>query len=635
MEDIFDGPRVAGPDDDGDTTLPPHAFDRDRLSSTFATAEIPADVADTIEHSEDEYPREGSEVQYGYNSSSSSRLSGGDSLEDDFSDDAPRLQSAASSRSSISSIPGSVLVHATDYAQTQTPTTSDLKRIGNGYATPGKDRSDKRDGSMRFVPRVRDHQPAFRKTSSVRAMQMHTEDEDEDYLSPTRRRGAGYSPRHSGTTPVKRSPCHSPYGSAQKPKVKKEYPLVLLHCNLLPPSLSLPAGVGIPSAHVLQEVLPLRYWRRWKLLEEKVIGSGVVRERGVLISHPQDAYDVLEERLLESLELVRPRLRNGHFLGHVGVDTEKEDSDTDTRTDAESEEGEECPDCGGRVVDHKDSGRKWEIKVYAANGLMRSGAWAAAWKEMEKVDVEVSLWLPSKLKRELEQRVLEERAIRFEEEYRGSEEDKRRSNLYAEAPMLIDGFDDAPQFNEEQLYVPQPKDSEQKQKSPASRDYDPKMVKEIDLQTLMINYVRVLARDRRNIVIAFLSVLVVFFAFGVPSSGSEGRHTQTETVHGSAVSVAHYPALGSTPSAEPQPQIETALEPAVHVASEEIVAQAPAELDVVPSLSVSVEEVSKGDYKDPAPALLAVDPPAEASTEVALIAQLPESNKELLLLDAA
>ncbi|GAD99534.1 hypothetical protein NFIA_010050 [Paecilomyces variotii No. 5] len=632
MEDIFDSPRVSE-HDDGDTTLPPHAFDRDRLSSTFATAEIPADVADIPEHSEDEYYGDRSEVQYGYNSSSSSRLSGGDSFEDDLSDDAPRLRSAASSRSSISSIPGSVQVYTTDWSKTLT--TSDLKRIGNGHATPDSDRSDKRDGSMRFVAKVRDRQPAFRKTSSVRAMQMHTEDEDEEYLSPARRHAVGYSPRHSSTTPVKRSPCHSPYGSAQKPKVKKEYPLVLLHCNLLPPSLSLPAGVGLPSAHVLQEVLPLRYWRRWKLLEEKIIGSGVIRERGVLISHPQDAYDVLEERLLESLDLVRPRLRNGHFLGHGGDDTEREDSETDTRTDAESEEGEECPDCGGRVVDHKDSGRKWEIKVYAANGLMRAGAWAAAWKEMEKVDVEVSLWLPSKLKRELEQRALEEHAIRFEEEYRGSEEDKRRSNLYATAPMLIDGFDDAPQLNEEQLHVPQPKDSQQEPQSPAPRDYDPKMAKEIDLQTLLINYVRVLARDRRNIVIAFLSVLVVFFAFGARSSVHEVKHIQTETVPVSAVSVAQYSAFSSTPSAEPQPQIETAVDPAVHVTSQVLEAQVPAELDVVPSLPVSEEVVSKDVYQDPVPALLALDPPVEAYAEVAFEAQLPAASKELLLLDAA
>ncbi|KAJ9260268.1 hypothetical protein C8Q69DRAFT_478758 [Paecilomyces variotii] len=634
MEDIFDASKVTKVDD-GDTTLQPHAFDGDQLSSTFVTAEIPADVTDSLEHPDDEYPRDGSDVNYGYNSSSSSRLSGRDSLEDDLSDDAPHVQSAASSRSSISSIPESVLIHPTDYAPT--PTTSDSKRTGNGHATADRDWSDKRDGSMKFVPKVRDRQPAFRKPSSVRAMQMHTEDEDEDYLSPTRRRATGYSPRHSGMTPVKRSPCHSPYGSAHKPKVKKEYPLVLLHCNLLPPSLSLPAGIGNPTSQILQEVLPLRYWKRWKLLEEKVIGSGVLRERGVLISHPQDAYDVLEERLLESLELVHPRLRNGHFLSGGGDDTEKEDSETDTKIDAESEEGEECPDCGGWVVDHKDSGRKWEIKVYAANGLMRAGAWAAAWKEMEKVDVEVSLWLPSKIRRELEKRFLEERANRSEEEFRNSEEDKRRIDLYAAAPTLIDGFDDTPRFNNEHFHVPQPKDLQQNQQSPIPPGYDPKAAREIDLQTLLINYIRILARDRRNLVIAFLSVLVVFFAFGAHPAGREVARIQTETVPVAAVSAAQYSAVSYTPSSQAQPKIETVVEPAVHVKSEEPVAQATAELSVVSSLSVSEKVASKDDYPDPVPAVLAVDSPVEAGmdqVEVAIEPQLLEPGKELLLLDA-
>ncbi|KAJ9295103.1 hypothetical protein DTO271G3_6273 [Paecilomyces variotii] len=631
MEDIFDGSKVTEVDDNN-TTLQPHAFDSDRLSSSFATAEIPADVTDSLEQPDDEYHGDGSDLNHGYNSSSSSRFSGGN---DDLSDDAPHVQSAASSRSSISSIPESVLIDRTDYAQT--PTTSDSKRTGNASATPDRDWSDKRDGSMKFLPKVRDRQPAFRKPSSVRAMQMHTEDEDEDYLSPTRRRATGYSPRQSGMTPVKRSPCPSPYGSAHKPKVKKEYPLVLLHCNLLPPSLSLPAGIGNPSSQILQEALPLRYWKRWKLLEEKVIGSGVLRERGVLISHPQDAYDVLEERLLESLELMHPRLRNGHFLSGGEDDTEKEDSETDTKSDVESEEGEECPDCGGRVVDHKDAGRKWEIKVYAANGLMRAGAWAAAWKEMEKVDVEVSLWLPYKIRRQLEEKFLEEqRANRSEEEVRNSEEDKRRSDLYAAAPTLIDGFDDAPRFNNEHFHVPQPKDLQQNQQSPVPPRYDPKVAREIDLQTLLVNYVRILARDRRNLVIAFLSVLVVFFAFGAHPAGREVAHIQTETAPIAAISAAQYYAVSHTPSSQVQPKIETVVEPAVHVKSEEPVAQATAELSVVSSLSVSEEVASKDDYPDLVPAVLAVGLPVEAGmdqVEVAIEPQLLEPGKELLLLD--
>ena len=39
---------------------------------------------------------------------------------------------------------------------------------------------------------------------------------------------------------------------------------------------------------------------------------------------------------------------------------------------------------------HRIEGRdRWELRVYAANGLMTSGAWRRVWGEMERIDVEV------------------------------------------------------------------------------------------------------------------------------------------------------------------------------------------------------------------------------------------------------
>ncbi|KAI5297161.1 hypothetical protein KEM55_005062 [Ascosphaera atra] len=176
-------------------------------------------------------------------------------------------------------------------------------------------------------------------------------------------------------------------------RIEEEYPLVLLHCTLLPPSLSLTNGVGLPSEKILKDVLPEKYWRRWKLLEDKVVSSGVLRERGLLIPHPEGEYGLLEERLLESLELTA----SSSSLSSGNHNDEKA-----RRKAAGSKDG------GGSSTPTSDSGRKWEVRVYAANGLMRAGAWAAAWREMEKVDVEISVALPVGIKRELERRVIEE-----------------------------------------------------------------------------------------------------------------------------------------------------------------------------------------------------------------------------------
>ena len=57
--------------------------------------------------------------------------------------------------------------------------------------------------------------------------------------------------------------------------------------------------------------------------------------------------------------------------------------------------------------------RRFDIKIYAANGLMRAGAWGAAWREMERVDVEIDVWMPKTVRRELDQEMERE-----EEEHR-------------------------------------------------------------------------------------------------------------------------------------------------------------------------------------------------------------------------
>lgn len=497
----LDSTRVTDSTDSKTTPRPPSLAERP-----------PQHPESCIPPEQSDYPLEHGQApayENGYNSSASStQHSSSDILGGGLDDDElAHLNSRASSRSSVSSIPASVLIHPPDRIKPSVATgTSDpFARAwdGNGYAGYG------REGPWNSAHTLRQREGAFRKPSSVRAMQMHTEDEDDDYLTPPRRRGgqrnSDISMRSAGS-PLKRSPYYSPNGSGTKHKVKKEFPLVLLHCNLLPPSLPVPNGIGFPSQKLLREILPPQYWRRWRLLEEKV-GSGVLRDRGVLISHPQDMYDLLEERLLESLELQRPRLHKGHFLGHEETDSEKEDSSS-KESGTDDEQCEQCPDCGRRVIRGTHSDRKWELKVFAANGLMRAGAWAAAWKEMEKVDVEVGLWLPPEVRTELEKRLLEEeQSVLGDGLYtpeNESENGRRKSSMsfYSEAARD---------------FVQEPKDQgveQQQRPEPDTSTHNQRPLQEVDLPTLLINYVRVLASDRRNIAISILSIGVVLFAIG-------------------------------------------------------------------------------------------------------------------------
>ncbi|OJI97081.1 hypothetical protein ASPVEDRAFT_159139 [Aspergillus versicolor CBS 583.65] len=453
----------------------------------------------------------------GYNSSgSSTRHSPAETLSGGGDDGEPvRTRSRASSRTSISSIPASVLTNLPDGIR---PTNL---RDTQDYVYQPWDHH-----GPRTVHTIRQREGTFRKPSSVRAMQMHTEDEaDYEYhLTPPKRRGSqrtsDFSIRSAGSSPFKRSPFYSPTATAGKPKVKKEYPLVLLHCTLLSPSLPVAGLATHPDRKkILSEVLPSVYWKRWKLLEEK-IGSGVLRERGVLISHPEDMYDLLEERLLESLELQDPRLDHGHFLWRDETESDREDR-LEKDDNSTEDEGDECPDCGGRILRHNTT-RKWEVKVFAANGLMRAGAWAAAWKEMEKVDVEVGLWLPSDVRAELGKLVAE--ASSHIDNGFGQPLLQDPGNIPPEPPSLA--LTPTPQKAGSRPHVTQHR---QRSPSPVTTRHRPqddqksesnarKPSEEIDLQTLLVNYVRVLANDRRNIAIVFLSMLVVFIAINSRSA---------------------------------------------------------------------------------------------------------------------
>jgi hypothetical protein len=293
------------------------------------------------------------------------------------------------------------------------------------------------EAEPRYSPRK--DRPRFRNPESVRAMQMSSPP-----LLPTekpsreRLRGSYklMTPSKSGRseTPVTRK-SGSRRGSIREhlspmpAPSPQQAPLVLLHVTLLPPQVPY-------SPELMARIMPDWLVENYKLLEKKLQDIFLMR-RGVLIPHPRDEYDLLEERILESLELKTPRLlKCGHFVPPED-DSDKEDDEDDVsvredntgrgsrmsggtmteelewkETVMDGEDASICTDCHHeRKRPGKGIGagtRRWDIKIYAANGLMRAAAWTACWTEMERCDVEVSPWIPQELRKTLERRVLEE-----------------------------------------------------------------------------------------------------------------------------------------------------------------------------------------------------------------------------------
>jgi len=286
---------------------------------------------------------------------------------------------------------------------------------------PGAPSSDMAE--PRYTPRK--DRPRFRNPESIRATQMSSPPLPTVETSRERLKGSYklMTPSRSGRseTPVSKKSGsrrnslrehHSPMPISTTPQ---QAPLVLLHVTILPPQ--------VPYTHELMaRVMPEWLVENFKLLEEK-LQDIILMRRGLLIPHPRDEYDLLEERILESLELKTPRLlKCGHFVPPED-DTDKEEEDDDRSVDDNTGRGSrmsggtfteehECADCHHELKrPGKGVGagtRRWDIKIYAANGLMRANAWAACWGEMERCDVELQPWIPDDLRKTLEKRMIEE-----------------------------------------------------------------------------------------------------------------------------------------------------------------------------------------------------------------------------------
>jgi hypothetical protein len=299
----------------------------------------------------------------------------------------------------------------------------------------------------RYTPRK--ERPRFRNPESVRAMQMSSPQPMSTFESNRERMKNAYGlvtpgrtgrsetpvSRHSGS---RRGSIRSSHHSPKPPPAPQQAPLVLLHVTILP--------MQFPFSHdLMARVMPDWLAENFRLLEEK-LQDIILMRRGLLIPHPRDEYDLLEERILESLELKTPRLlKCGHFVGDtehdddadsaIGADDGASRMSGGTMTDDHNamharRDSAMCLDCH-RELKRPGQGvgagtRRFDIRIYAANGLMRSEAWTAAWTEMERCDVEITPWIPEEVRKTLEKRMLEEQ-----------EADKRKAAYNAELQRRI------------------------------------------------------------------------------------------------------------------------------------------------------------------------------------------------------
>ncbi|TVY48473.1 hypothetical protein LOCC1_G001949 [Lachnellula occidentalis] len=376
--------------------------------------------------SENEHHSEQGDVQdatsnYGSENEHHSDNEHGDSSshhDGDIEDDVFSQNSGHSPRSSLNSSDG---LHSSDDISQQKELTSPA--VGEEASSSQEDDVvSQMPSTMSFMHPIPDadptpsrvlSRPPFRTPSSIRAMQMSSPTTS-TFSSPqsTKRRLPTVS--RIGTPTSHASKHRTP----SRFKIKREYPLILLHVTILPlqwPYSHLMSSPDLPES--LQKVK-----ESWRLLQQK-LGDAVL-ERGVLLPHPQDSYEVLEERLLETLELpVRPRaliLKCGHYMGPEDIETPSSDEEGGDYLSRDPETRRKWCDICAREVRLEDrgdvQGKRYTIKTYASNGLMRAGAWAAVWREMERVDIEIEPYIELQQHSDLEKMATMSKATPVDEE---------------------------------------------------------------------------------------------------------------------------------------------------------------------------------------------------------------------------
>lgn len=415
-----------------------------------------------------------------------------------------------------------------------------------------------------FIPTTRETpRPPFRTPSDVRAMQMSS--------PPASVLGSPRSAKRQFPT-VSRLGTPNPttqyspkrMSTPQRFKGRKEAPLVLLHVTLLPLRWVWSDLLNtVDASEMSDQAKTLR--ESWRVLQDR-IGDTVI-ERGILLGHPQNDYEVLEERLLEALELPFRRrariLECGHYLGPSNEmgQAEEEESEDEWSSDKlrTTKKHHWCATCKNEIrYDSLGLGKIFRVKVYASNGLMRAGAWAACWKEMERVDVEIEPLVDPTVQEELvrlaaahqeEVSMAKEAAQKMEEERLKVEDDlhsrvdatsprpgresvrsptsaeerrwrdeERMREIYGHTPPPSSP---RPHSRHSQTDAYRPNPSPIPPQSPRSRQNNygqkeqqpqPAPYQNASLSELMKQSIRVLMQDRRNVVIFTLGMIVLLLA---------------------------------------------------------------------------------------------------------------------------
>lgn len=398
--------------------------------------------------------------------------------------------------------------------------------------------------------------PSFRRPESIRRMQMSSpppfssRSPRQSILRHSRSRaGTPQSIRSAntrGSPRPRRQISEETQHEEEEEDVKRQYPLVLLHVTLLP--ITLPW-----SPEAMQDLLPARFSDNLQLLRSKL--SDTMLQRGLLIPHPREEYELLEERLLEALELRDERVTKcGHFHRPRDSLVSSTSSTAEGSTDSgigssiegllttDDDAGNLCTTCQHHIK-HTKSGvaagdRKWSIKVYASNGLMRAPAWNAAWSEMERVDIEIMPWISEYTRKALDARQ-EEDAL-FERQGREDEEERIRAVVEEQVRLAHEQMTWRAEQTERSGQIHQEKQHHvQKQVIPDAETLPPSVTDKagsskalsttdlpqvyrpsgIPLSVLLKNYIILLAQDRRNVAIFALAVLLLLF--GIRGSASK------------------------------------------------------------------------------------------------------------------
>ncbi|KAG9566603.1 hypothetical protein KCU71_g7994, partial [Aureobasidium melanogenum] len=318
-----------------------------------------------------------------------------------------------------------------------------------------------------------------------------------------------------------RPPRHSPHrprsrGEGGRPRSKGEdvarrddqqetsAPLVLLHVTVLPPRLPW-------NRTVLDAVLPPELKRQFGVL--RAATSGLVAQRGILIAHPREEFELLEESVLEALNLLPERIGyDGQYRPRTPSTVAESETGDDEETDVRP-----CDTCQRVHV-----GDAWSVRVYAANGLMRAGAWAACWSEMERVDCEIRPCISERISRRLDEMQMAEDiankqgshmpAIHSVHERQTIETPKRHVQPDSIAPIqesavVAINTQRSPETQSKSPTTPRPLSALQDDLPPI---YHPK---DVPLGLLLRNYLYLMLRDRRNIAILFLGLTLLASTF--------------------------------------------------------------------------------------------------------------------------